>query len=69
VNALRKTAAELWGLFVEDRTFALATAVWLAVCGALAYGHAGSPQTRAIALFSGLAVILIASTARGARAP
>ncbi len=69
MNAFRKAGAELFGLFVEDRVFALAIALWLAVCSALAYLHAGSPQTRALALFAGLAVILIATVARSARIP
>jgi hypothetical protein len=69
MSALRKAAAELFGLFVEDRAFALAIAIWLATCGALANVHAGSPAARALALFAGLAIILVASVARDARVP
>jgi hypothetical protein len=69
VNALRRAAAELFGLIVEDRAFAAAIAGWLGICGALAYVHAASAQTRALALFGGLAIVLIASVARAARVP
>jgi hypothetical protein len=69
VNPLRKAATELFGLFVEDRVFALAIALWLAFCGALASLHAGSGHVRALALFVGLSLILIASVARAARVP
>jgi len=69
MSALRKASAELFGLFVEDRAFALAIALWIAICGALAYLHAGSTQTRSLALFVGLAVILIATVVRAARIP
>lgn len=66
MNAVRNAIAELAGLFVEDRAFALAIALWLAVCGALAIAHAGSTQTRGLVLFVGLSIILVASVARGA---
>jgi hypothetical protein len=67
MNALRSAAAEFLGLFVEDRAFALAIALWLAASGALAYLHAATPEARALALFAGLALILIAGVVRGAR--
>jgi hypothetical protein len=66
MNALRSAATELFGLFVEDRTFALATVAWLAASGFLAYLHVPSPEVRGIVLFVGLAVILIAGVFRAA---
>jgi hypothetical protein len=66
VNALRSALGELYGLFVEDRTFALATLGWLAVCGVLGFAHVLSPPARGLILFLGLAGILIASTRNAA---
>ncbi len=69
MKALRAIASELFGLFIEDGAFAAAIGLWLSACGALAYVHGAPPHTRALALFAGLAIILIASVARGARTP
>jgi hypothetical protein len=61
MSALRGIFAELAGLFVEDRTFALAIAVWIALVGALAATHALAPASGGIVLFAGLTLILVAS--------
>jgi hypothetical protein len=45
--------------------FGAAIALWLAACGALAYVRVANASTRGLALFFGLALILIASVARG----
>jgi hypothetical protein len=67
VNAVRSAFAELAGLFVEDRRFALAIAIWIAAIGTLAKFHALPPVAGGIALFTGLAVVLVASVDVAAR--
>lgn len=67
MKALRTIVTELVGLFVEDRIFALAIAVWLAISGALAATDATTPALRGAILFVGLAAILIGGIVRGAR--
>ncbi len=68
VNALRSLAAELAGLFVEDRFFALAVAVWLAFIIATTPLWNAAPLARGIALFCGLAAIAASSAPyKGAR--
>ena len=67
MNALRALAAELVGLFVEDRLFALAIAAWLGLVGLAMVFGIGSAATRGVVLFCGLAAILLASVARAAR--
>ncbi len=58
---------EIVGLFVDDQLFAVAILVWLALVW-LAVTHTGiTPIWRAIALFAGLAVILVESATRAAR--
>ncbi len=58
---------EMLGLFVDDQLLAVAILVWLAVVWLLV-SHAGiAPVWHAIALFAGLAVILVESTIRAAR--
>ncbi len=67
MNALRTAFAELADLFVEDRRFALAIAIWIAAIGSLAKFHALPPIAGGIALFAGLAVVLVASVDAAAR--
>ncbi len=67
MNALRSLVAEVAGLFVEDRFFALAVAVWLAFIILTAPLWTGSSLARGIALFCGLAAILTVSVIQGAR--
>ncbi len=67
MNALRTALAELAGLFVEDRRFALAIAVWIGAIGTLAKFHAIPPMLGGIALFAGLAIVLVASIDAAAR--
>jgi len=69
VNALRTLAAELVGLFVEDRFFALAVGLWLVFVALVIPMSSGSPLTRGLTLFGGLALILIASVTYAARKP
>lgn len=67
MNAIRGVFAELVGLFVEDKLFALAIAVWIAVAAAMAAYGIGSPEVRGLVLFFGLALVLGAGIVRGAR--
>ena len=69
MNALRTLASELAGLFVEDRLFALAIALCIAVAGAMAALALGSPEVRGLVLFLGLAGVLVGGIVRGARRP
>ena len=58
---------EIIGLFVDDSLFAVAILAWLALMW-WGVAHAGvAPAWRAIALFAGLAVILVESATRAAR--
>jgi hypothetical protein len=67
MKSFEKIFAEIAGLFVEDRLFALAIAIWIAIVGGLAATHAIAPQQGGVALFLGLAAILIASVLTAAR--
>ncbi|GAC1528853.1 MAG: hypothetical protein NVS2B8_16210 [Vulcanimicrobiaceae bacterium] len=66
MNAVRNVLAELVGLFVEDRLFALAIALWLGVAGALAAVGFATPEPRGLVLFLGLAAVLVGGIVRGA---
>ena len=64
---LRKIVTELFGLFVDDGSFAIAILVWLGVLW-LALPHIPIDNTwRAMILFTGLAIILVESVLRRAR--
>ena len=67
MNALGTVVRELVGLFIEDRLFALAIAVWLLIAGAIAALAFGTPEIRGLVLFLGLAGILVGGVAKGAR--
>jgi hypothetical protein len=67
MNAVRAVFAKVAGLFVEDRLFALAIAVWIALVGGLAAAHAIAPSAGGVVLFGGLALVLVASVVAGAR--
>ena len=69
MNAVGGLVRELIGLFVEDKLFALAIAVWIAIAGAMAAYGIGSPDVRGLVLFVGLALVLAAGIVRGARTP
>lgn len=58
---------EIFGLFVDDAAFALAILIWLGIMRWIA-SRLNLPATAiAILFFTGLALILIESTARYAR--
>lgn len=63
---LRQAVRELWGLFVEDGSFAIAILVWIAV--AIFLLPAILPNAwRGPAAFAGLAAILIENVIRTAK--
>lgn len=68
MNALREAASELAGLFVEDGAFALGIAIWLALVLGLATAAVIPAAPRGYLLFAGLAVVLVTSVVRSARA-
>lgn len=67
MNAIRNVVAEIVGLFVEDKLFALAIALWIGVAGAMAAYAIFTPEIRGFVLFAGLALVLVAGIVRGAR--
>ena len=63
---VKSVAHEVWGLFVEDGSFAAAILAWVVLAGV------GLPRVAAAswtgpALFAGLALVLIESVVRFAR--
>ncbi len=65
----RSIVREVVGLFVDDGSFAVAIVVWLVVCVTLLPRVAAGARWAGLALFAGLAAILIASVLRFARRP
>jgi hypothetical protein len=63
IRWLRTIARELYGLFVDDGLFAAAILLWLTLT-VLAAHTTLSPRCRALALFAGLAAILVGSLVR-----
>lgn len=64
---LRTVGREIWGLFVDDGSFAAAIVVWLAI---VLFGmrRAGwGEHWGGVALFAGLALVLIENVLRYAR--
>ncbi len=69
---LRAIVREIFGLFVDDGSFALAVLAWLAVVWLLLYRPFVSTRWAGFVLFAGLGLILIESARRYAgrgRAP
>ena len=67
MNALKTIWAEFIGLFVDDVSFAVAIAVWLAAMALLFQTPWAPPAWRGPLLFAGLAVIFVENTLRRAR--
>jgi len=64
---LKSIAREVFGLFVDDLTFAGAILFWLAIVIFVLPQFASSRHWGAAALFAGMALILIESVLRFAR--
>jgi hypothetical protein len=64
---MRSVAREVWGLFVDDGSFAVAILVWLAVVSLGTRTVASGAKWGGVALFAGLALVLIESVLRYAR--
>ena len=60
---------EVWGLFVDDGSFAAAIVVWLAVVLLGIRRTAWGVEWGGVALLAGLALILIENVLRHARKP
>jgi hypothetical protein len=58
---------ELWGLFVDDGSLALALVIWVAVCGIALPLVPSAAEAAAPILFAGCLAILIANVVRTAR--
>jgi|HubBroStandDraft_6_1064221.scaffolds.fasta_scaffold7511980_1 hypothetical protein len=65
---IKAIAREVWGLFVDDGSFAFAILVWAAASAGIARIAPAAPWTGPV-LFCGLALILIESVLRFARKP
>ena len=64
---IKSIAREIYGLFVDDGSFAIAILVWLGLAVAVVPHVAPGARWAGPALFAGLALILIESTVRFAR--
>jgi hypothetical protein len=67
MQMLRTIALEIAGLFVEDRWFALATALVLGAFALAATTHVIEPRIGGYALFAWLAAVLIGGVLYAAR--
>lgn len=64
---IKSVAREVWGLFVDDGSFAAAILAWVVLAGLGLPRVAAAARWTGPALFAGLAVILIESVVRFAR--
>lgn len=61
---MRTVIREIFGLFVDDGSFALLILAWLPVCLFLLPHLGSSPAWTSVILFAGLALILVGSAIR-----
>jgi hypothetical protein len=66
MNWLHKALAELWGLFVDDGSFAAALVVWVLLAIFL-FPHYLPHRWAGVIFFAGVAAILIENAARSSR--
>ncbi len=66
---IKRVLAELFGLFVDDGSFAVAILAWVAVVWLVLPRLGMSAAAGGIILFAGLALILVESVLRRARRP
>jgi hypothetical protein len=64
---IKSVAREVWGLFVDDGSFAAAIVVWLAVVLLAVRRVAWGARFGGVVLFVGLAAVLIENVLRYAR--
>jgi hypothetical protein len=67
MNLIRTICREIFGLFVDDGTYALLILAWLGVTAFLLPHLGWVPRWRGFILFVGLAAILLGSAIRYAR--
>ena len=67
MTTLKAIGAELIGLFVDDRGFAIAILAWILVACLILPRLGLPPAIPALILFAGLVAILLESTTRKAR--
>jgi hypothetical protein len=67
MQTLRTIALEIAGLLVEDRSFALATALVLGAFAVAASTHVIEPRIGGYALFAWLAAVLVGGVLHAAR--
>jgi uncharacterized membrane protein len=67
MKALRTIFREIFGLFVDDGSFALQILLWLGLTALLLPSLGWVPRGRGLLLFVGLAAILMGSAIRYAR--
>ncbi len=67
MKTLRTIVLEIFGLFVEDRWFALATALVLGAFALAATTHVIDPRIGGYALFAWLAAVLVGGVLYAAR--
>jgi hypothetical protein len=67
MNWMRTIFREVFGLFVDDGSFAVLILAWLGLTVFLLPHLAWAPRWRGFILFAGLAAILMASAIRYAR--
>ena len=67
MKALVTALQEVYGLFVEDGSYAVAIMVWLAAAGSVFPHIPGGAVWRGPVLFAGMAAIMLESVVRAAR--
>jgi hypothetical protein len=67
MKTLLSIAEQLFGLFVDDWRTSAAAIAWFAIVALALPIAVRSTETRSVLLFAGLALVLIASVAIGAR--
>lgn len=67
MNAIKTAIREVYGLFVEDGSYALALVVWIVAAALLLPRLSLAAAWRAPVLFAGMILILLENVVRSAR--
>jgi hypothetical protein len=67
MQSLKVVASELFGLFVDDVSFAVAIIVWLGIVWIASTRFFPDSDYSGVALFAGFGLILLVSTVRRSR--